>query len=90
MAVAMRRATAFAVALNRLGSITDGASGQMIKIVAGNSSGSRSSTRSASVGVIRPLANMVVLLMGLDSFAVGIKALSWWLQHRSGPLANTF
>jgi hypothetical protein len=37
-----------------------------------------------------PLANMVVLLTGLDSSAVGIKALSWCCQHRSGPLANTF
>jgi hypothetical protein len=33
---------------------------------------------------------VVVLLMGLDSSAVGIKALSWCYQHRSGPLANTF
>jgi hypothetical protein len=40
----------------------------------------------ASVEVIWPLANMVVLLMGLDSSAAGIKALSWWYQHRSGPL----
>jgi hypothetical protein len=39
----------------------------MIKIDAGNSSGSRSSTRSASAGVTWPLANMVVLLTGLDS-----------------------
>ena len=90
MAVAIRRATAFAVALNRLGSIIDGARGQTIKIDAGNSSGSGSSTRRASAGVIWPLANMVVLLMGLDSSAVGIKALSWCLQHHSGPLANTF
>ena len=43
----------------------------MIKIVAGNSSGSRSSTRNASVGVIWPLANVVVLLTGLDSYSVG-------------------
>jgi hypothetical protein len=28
--------------------------------------------------------------MGLDSSAVGINALSWCYQHRSGPLANTF
>ena len=88
--MAMRRATAFAVAPNRCGSITDGAFGQVIKIDAGNSSGSCSSTRSASVRVIWPLANMVVLLAGLDSSAVGIKALSWCYQHRSGPLANTF
>jgi len=62
----------------------------MIKIDAGNSSGSRSSTRSESAWVTWPLANMVVLLTGLDSSAVGIKALSWCCQHRSGPLANTF
>jgi hypothetical protein len=86
----MRRATAFAVAPNRRGSITDGACGHMIKIVAGKFLGSRSWTHSASVGVIWPLANMVVFLMGLDSSAVGIKALSWCYQHRSGPLANTF
>jgi hypothetical protein len=62
----------------------------VIKIDAGKSSGSRSSTTSASVGVICPLANVVVLLVGLDSFAVGIKALGWCYQHRSGPLTNTF
>jgi hypothetical protein len=61
-----------------------GACGQMIKIVAENSSGSRSSTRNASVEVIWPLANMVVLLMGLDSLAVGIKVLSWCYQHKLG------
>jgi hypothetical protein len=86
MAVAMRRATAFAVAPNLRGSIADGACGQVIKMEAGNSSGSKSSTRSLSVGVTLPLANVVVLLMGLDSSAVGIKALSWCYQHRSGPL----
>ena len=56
--------------------------GQMIKIDAGNSSGSRSSTGRASAWVTWPLANMVVLLTGLDSSAVGIKALSWCCQHR--------
>jgi hypothetical protein len=47
-----------------------------MKIVAGNSSGSRSSRCSGSVVVIWPLANVVVLLMGLDSSALGINALS--------------
>jgi hypothetical protein len=91
MAFAMRRATAFAVASNFRGSTADGACGQVMTMEAGKSSGSTSSTRSFSVGVTLPLANVVVLLMGLDSSAVGIKALSWWYQHRSGPLpGNTF
>ena len=60
----------------------------MIKIDAGNSARFRSSTSNASV--IWPLANMVVLLTGLDAFEVGIKALSWCHQHRLGPLTNTF
>ena len=47
-----------------------------MKIVAGNSSGSRSSTCGGSVVVIWPLANVVVLLMELDSSALGINALS--------------
>ena len=33
-----------------------------------------------STAVIWPVASSVILLMGLDSFVVGIKALSWWLQ----------
>jgi hypothetical protein len=58
----------------------------VIKIDAGNSARFRSSTSSASV--IWPLANMVVLLTGLDAFEVSIKALSWCYQHRLGPLTK--
>jgi hypothetical protein len=71
------------------GSANDGALDQMIKIVAGNSSGSGSSMSSAT-GVTWPLANMVVLLMGLDSSAVGIKALRWRYRHLRDRKSNTF
>jgi hypothetical protein len=53
----------------------------MIKIFPGNLSGSGSSTRSASVGVIWPLANLIVLLMGCRDQGHELVR-----QHRSGPL----
>jgi hypothetical protein len=47
--------------------------------------GLANSMASVSDGVIWASPSVVILLMGLDSLSVGIKALSWCSQHRSGP-----
>jgi hypothetical protein len=69
-----------------VGAVTEGFAGQTTMTKLGLLAGWCSSMLSLSPARLRaPLARWVTLLMGLDSFAVGIKALGCCSQHRSGP-----